>query len=210
MEIHAPHEPILSVKEALIHLGIVTIGILIALSLEGLVEWQHHRHLIAEANENITHELEDNDREVRSFLNAVPTLRSDDTAIIHFIDAALAHQAPQHGELKLNFIRSDLSTASWTTAETIGALGLMNYQDVKRFAAAYELQDEFSRLQSRTIDAVISATTLFEQNVAPDKSPSAELQAEREKILNVMSELQAEEQIAQALDKRYQSVLGRH
>ena len=35
MEIHAPHQPILSVKEALVHLTIVTVGILIALSLEG-------------------------------------------------------------------------------------------------------------------------------------------------------------------------------
>lgn len=210
MEIHAPHEPILSVKEALIHLGIVTIGILIALSLEGLVEWQHHRHLIAEANENITHELEDNEREVRSFLSAVPTLRADETAIIRFIDAALAHHAPQHGQLTLNFIRSDISTASWTTAQTMGALGLMNYQDVKRYAAVYELQGEFMRLQSRTIDSVISAMTVFAQNEEPDKLPAADLQAEREKLLNVMSELEAEKQTGQALDKRYQSVLGRH
>ena len=35
MEIHAPHRPTLTFKEALVHLCIVTTGILIALSLEG-------------------------------------------------------------------------------------------------------------------------------------------------------------------------------
>ena len=35
MEIHAPHKPILTVTEALVHLAIVTVGVLIALSLEG-------------------------------------------------------------------------------------------------------------------------------------------------------------------------------
>src|SRR6266850_642218 len=38
MEIHAPHHPVLTVKEALVHLAIITTGILIALSLEGALE----------------------------------------------------------------------------------------------------------------------------------------------------------------------------
>ena len=38
MEIHAPDKPILTVTEAVVHLLIVTIGILIALSLEGALE----------------------------------------------------------------------------------------------------------------------------------------------------------------------------
>jgi hypothetical protein len=78
MDIHPPTHPILSFKEALVHLGIVTVGILIALSLEGLLEWQHHRHLVREANENITQELRENEKELRDFLAAVPNLRSDE------------------------------------------------------------------------------------------------------------------------------------
>jgi hypothetical protein len=41
MEIHARDKPILTLKEATVHLAIVTVGILIALSLEGLVEWRY-------------------------------------------------------------------------------------------------------------------------------------------------------------------------
>jgi len=210
MEIHAPHQPILTVKEALVHLGIVTIGILIALSLEGLVERQHHRNLVQEANTNITNELRDNRNELQGFLKALPKLRSNDLNALQYLDAVSAHHPPEHGEMTLNFSRPDLSSASWKTAQTIGALGLMDYQDVKRYAAVYELQDEFVRLQGNTIDALISAITMFQQNQAPDKLPAADLQTERERILAVMSQLQIQQQIGQELDQRYETVLSRH
>ena len=51
MEIHAPHKPILTITEALVHLAIVTVGILIALSLEGARQWHEHRNLVAETRE---------------------------------------------------------------------------------------------------------------------------------------------------------------
>src|SRR5215831_16086023 len=68
MEIHAPDKPILTVKEAIVHLSIVTAGILIALSLEGLVEWRHHRSLVREARENIAAEMQDNRKELQKAL----------------------------------------------------------------------------------------------------------------------------------------------
>jgi hypothetical protein len=210
MEIHAPHQPILSVKEALVHLGIVTIGILIALSLEGIVEWQHHRNIVREATANIADEIRDNDNELRQFLEAAPKLRSNDTQAVAYLDAAIAHHAPERGEMSVGFTRPDISSASWTTAQTIGALGLMDYRDVKRYAAVYELQEEFLRLESRTIDAVALAMATFQKNESPDKLPLADLQLARQRILEAMGDLVAEEQIAQALDKRYQSVLQSH
>ena len=60
MEIHAPHKPILTLKEAASHLVIVTVGILIALSLEGLLERQRHHALVREARANVTIELTGN------------------------------------------------------------------------------------------------------------------------------------------------------
>jgi hypothetical protein len=58
LDVHAPMEPIHSWRDIALHLGIITIGLLIALSLEGLVEYVHHRHLVAEARTNIRQELE--------------------------------------------------------------------------------------------------------------------------------------------------------
>lgn len=64
MEIHAPEGPVTSLKEFLVHIGIVTIGILIALSLEGLLEWHHHRELVEEARANIASEIRDNRKDL--------------------------------------------------------------------------------------------------------------------------------------------------
>jgi len=51
VEIHAPHGSIHSWKDLLIQLGIITAGILIALSLERVREWRHERALVREARE---------------------------------------------------------------------------------------------------------------------------------------------------------------
>jgi hypothetical protein len=208
MDIHPPTHPILSFKEALVHLGIVTVGILIALSLEGLLEWRHHVNLVHEARENMAAEIRDNDNELQHFLQAVPQLRSNYTQALDYLQAAVAHQAPARGSVTIGFSRPELTGASWTTAQTIGALGLMNYQDVKRYAAVYELQNDFIRLQSRTMDAVVSAMTTFQRNEDPAKLPAAGLQSAQTTISAVMSGLQTEEQIGQQLHKRYQSVLS--
>ncbi|HEY1529175.1 MAG TPA: hypothetical protein VGH51_23350, partial [Candidatus Angelobacter sp.] len=57
MEIHSPDKPIHSQKEFLFHMFTVVLGILIALAMEGGVEWFHHRALVREARENILAEV---------------------------------------------------------------------------------------------------------------------------------------------------------
>ena len=63
MDIH-PHPPAHSFKELLVQLFTITLGVLIALGLEGLVEWQHHRSLVREAREMIDREIEDNRKDL--------------------------------------------------------------------------------------------------------------------------------------------------
>ena len=45
MDIHPPSGPVHSFRDFCLHLLTVILGILIALSLEGLIEWRHHRSL---------------------------------------------------------------------------------------------------------------------------------------------------------------------
>src|SRR3954469_15107450 len=67
VEIHAPHKPILTVAEALVHLSIVTAGILIALSLEGARQWYEHRSLVWETRENLHREIAANKAELAGY-----------------------------------------------------------------------------------------------------------------------------------------------
>ncbi len=63
MEIHAPDKPIHSKKEFLFHMLTVVLGILIALALDGIVPWAHHRALVREARENIAAEIAQEQRD---------------------------------------------------------------------------------------------------------------------------------------------------
>ena len=67
--------PIRSLKEALVHVGIVTIGIVIALSFEGVLEWFHNRALVAEARENLRNEMVNNQKDVQLVLKSLDTAK---------------------------------------------------------------------------------------------------------------------------------------
>lgn len=60
MEIHPPHGPVHSIKDILLQLLTITLGILIALSFEGMREWRQERVLVNEARENMLREIRDN------------------------------------------------------------------------------------------------------------------------------------------------------
>ena len=41
MEVHVPEEPVMTWRQFFIHMGIVVLGLMIALSLEQSAEWLH-------------------------------------------------------------------------------------------------------------------------------------------------------------------------
>jgi hypothetical protein len=196
----------MSWKEVLLHLGIVTIGILIALSLEGLVEWNHHRHLVREARENIRVEIEDNQKELAGHLKQVERVRSEHQTILHWIaDLRKSHKSPIKS-LAVSFNRAELESTSWSTAQVMGALSLMTYSEVKKDAALYQLQDEFVRLQTRAEDTAIASMALFTSHTGdPSQAAPAELSEKQTRVENSLTTLLAHEQIGKQLN---QTVLG--
>jgi hypothetical protein len=55
-----PTKTPLTVREALVHLAIVTAGILIALSFDGMLKWRDHRSLVADTRERLESEIRSN------------------------------------------------------------------------------------------------------------------------------------------------------
>src|ERR1035441_4507065 len=94
MEVYPPHKPIHSIKEFLVHLLAITIGLLIALGLEASVEWLHHRHLARDARENIFQEMRVNQQDVVRQLNALPADEKRLDEILSLVDDA-QHGRPQ-------------------------------------------------------------------------------------------------------------------
>jgi hypothetical protein len=62
MDVHPPHGPIRSWKDFTLHLLTITIGLLIALTLEAAVESMHHRHMVRDARANLRREIVENQR----------------------------------------------------------------------------------------------------------------------------------------------------
>lgn len=66
LDVHAPHESIHTLKGFVIHIATITIGLLIAIGLEQLVEYFHHRHQAATIAGKLESESYENIATVRS------------------------------------------------------------------------------------------------------------------------------------------------
>ena len=201
MEIHSPERPIHSVKDFLLALTTITIGILIAMSLEGIVTWSHHRTLVREAKARLAEEIADNTREVSEFLNELPAVMKSQGETIRFIDDRLARKPMPSGpvELKTTFRVMSLSSTNWTTAQTTGALGYMDYADVQKYANAYDLQAKVAQLQDRMLEGFIGSV----KPADPDKATEGELRAWKRDTAAATSYLDGLRQLADGLLKDY-------
>jgi hypothetical protein len=137
MDLHPPGGPVRSVKDFFVHIGVVTLGILIALGLEQLVEARHRAHLAKTAVTGFRKELAYNEGQVRDVLERMPELRGKiDTAIASLSSPA----SPGRAEAPIIYpgISLDLvSTASWDTAIATQALVELPFDAVSRYAQAY-------------------------------------------------------------------------
>jgi hypothetical protein len=148
MDLHPPGGPVRSVKDFFVHIGVVTLGILIALGLEQLVESHHRANLAKIAVAGFRQELKYNEGQVREMLARMPELQGK-------IDTAIAKLAPNAGpgnaaaSIDYPGISMDLvSTASWDTAIATQALNELPFEAVTRYAQAYgtlRLFDETER-----------------------------------------------------------------
>jgi hypothetical protein len=140
MDVHAPHEPIHTWRDVALHLGIVTVGLFIALSLEALVEHIHNRHLVAEARANIREELQIDHKAAQDDINRVQ--RNIDTikANIVTIHQLQTHPKDFHGSITNSMSFDSLNDAAWRTARDTGALSFMPYKEVQRYSDLYMLE----------------------------------------------------------------------
>ena len=145
MDLHVPEGPIRSVKDFLMHIGIVTIGILIALGLEQLVEARHRAHLAYEAVEGFRHELTSDSADVNEVLASNPAVRKKIAEWIADLSTAAPHEMDIYPGVHFNI----MPTASWDTAMATQALSEIPYERAHLYAIAYDLLHTFVDVQRR-------------------------------------------------------------
>jgi hypothetical protein len=165
--------------------------------------------MIREARENIRSEIEDNAKELTGHLAGSEQNRSQLGTILKWIaDMQKSHKSAVDS-LQVGFNRADLANTSWTTAQAVGALGLMGYSEVKRAATVYELQAEFQVLQRRAEDSTIAAMTLFAGNEDPRNASASDLSEEKKLVENTIATWSIQAGVGAELQKRYRAFLGR-
>ena len=215
MEIHAPHGPILTWREATVHLAIVTVGIVIALSFEGLLEWSHHRSLVREATSNLRTEIQDNQKELDRFMARLPPMEARFRHGLEILNDLPAHRDEAAGlfragptSIMYGFDLAELRTASRTTAEITGAFGLMGYSDAEIYAAVYDRQQLFTRTQNQAIDNGTGAFALG-QSLDFAKPSSDELEGLKRQVRLTIGSLSTEGEFAKALKTEFGRALER-
>ena len=225
IDIHPPHEATHSWRDIAIHLATITVGLFIALSLEGCLEWQHHRHLVHEARANIRSEIQDNLNSIRDALTEIHQQQKMVEADMVTFDA-LQKNPHAHGvSINFHFSNATLQHASWDTARETGALGYMPYGEVKSYSQLQDIQQEFAMHSNRLLDAYTpaiaylysfrdgqsskaAAAGLEPHSTTPEVDIAKTVSEGRRVALNIQSELLLCEATAQELQKQYSDVLA--
>lgn len=207
MEIHPPHA-IRSVKDFLLQLLTITVGILIALSLDGLLEWQHHKHLIHEAEANLTAEIRENQQENAKTMQALHANLEQLKDMLSLVHKLQENRTTPLKNINFSWTLEDLHATSWNTASATGAIAYMDYAEVKRYTRIYDLQQHFITIQNRAFDSIVEVyglSTLLQRNMR--RVSDVEL-SQAERILGLaLANAGAVESMENALDEEYMKIL---
>jgi hypothetical protein len=163
IDIHPPQHAAITRRDFFIHLGIVVLGILIAIGLEQTVEYLHHRRQLAEARRELATEYKINLAVYRTqrteFNRFIPILQRD----IEIFAYLRAHPgAPPNtwpGELSWYHAFPAYVTASWKSLQGTETLTLMPQSEVQRNTTLYDMLIRFD-------DDADSTTTSFLRSVS--------------------------------------------
>jgi hypothetical protein len=159
MDVHAPHEPIHTWRDFFLHLITITIGLLIALSLEAAVEGMHHRHEVKETREALRLEREHNRRSFAlntKYFRAGGALFQNNLLVLLYLQQHPGTPEDQlPGLVVWGAYYEPIVEASWKTAQQTNVTALMPQDEVTKDAALYS---ELELLESTQLDLFHAVT----------------------------------------------------
>lgn len=212
IDVHPPHEPIHGWRDFLLHLLTITIGLLIALSLEGLVEWQHHRHLVHEAEASLRTEIENNAKGLADAITALHKNQDDlkhDVTVLKYI--IKNHRAPEKNNMTLGLGIRTFDDVSWKTVQSTTALSYMPYSQAEEYSNIYSTQAQLNNAEQQAArDAIISLAPFM--NISNDDPDPTEGQANdiKQKVEVLQGQLTLVEGLMNSLDREYKKFLAAH
>ena len=166
MDVHAPHEPLHSWRDFWIHLGTITIGLLIAISLEQSVEALHHVHQRHQLEEDLRAEGERNVEIIQKDQEVIAATRAWELNLRKNADTMRA----SGGKAGLGYVANPLtrqltvpSDSVWTTAKESMLVALLPRWEAEMYSRL-DLQHELLRGRINHWLEVRAELTEFEDN----------------------------------------------
>jgi hypothetical protein len=204
MEIHTPDAPVHSVRDFIVHLLMISLGVLIALGAEGIVEAVHHHHVVEQARANLISEMRENHATLDDNL---PKLKKNEQLLeqtLEDLQKVKADRKAKTRDITLNLNFFTLSDTSWRTAQATGALALMNYEQAQDWAGYYDVQSMLNRLVFSLEDTWLDMTAAFNPlGTDPSKMDDRQLDEVQHRVQMSLGRLLAVENIGRALDDLY-------
>jgi hypothetical protein len=131
IEVHPPHEKIDTVKDFLIHIAAIAVGLLLAIGLEQTVEYIHHRIQAHDLHDALLQEsLSNRDvvkADIASIDSAVAALEAEAADLDH-ASVSAAKPAFVYIPQPKNFYLLPVSNTAWLTVRDGGSLSLLSPQ----------------------------------------------------------------------------------
>ena len=178
LDVHPPGHAISGMRDFLVHLLTITIGLLIALGLEASVEALAHRNQRIEAEATIRRELADSRNKIDAAGHGIESELKGMIVILNYLEA---RQQGKPGDLtgaSLSFSEGPLQDAAWRTAASTGVLSYMDYSTAEKYAVAYKEQDLYEAIQQQALDDYLQLGSFIPKGFDPAKDTVTKEQAD--------------------------------
>ena len=172
----AHHHSIGGWRYILVELGIVTAGLFIALMLNSVVEWAHHKQLVRDARRNIQLEIAHNRQTVRKDMTYLRSSFAGVNANIATLQQMRTGKLV-HASLENRLDFDQLDDAAWQTARNTGALSYMPYDEAQRYSGLYSTIAYVNSRAQAVADSQFGAMAPAEMGYDVRQMPPSELTA---------------------------------
>jgi hypothetical protein len=152
LDVHPPHKAIGNAGEFFLHLFTITIGLLIAVGIEGAVEHHQHRKLASDARETMTEEIRKNAGSTNEALADIASEQQkmkENLAAVRKVQLNPNDPSADTLHLDVSYNSTGLEDTGWKTAQAAGALAFMPYAESKKFSGIYGTAETFLKEQDQ-------------------------------------------------------------
>jgi hypothetical protein len=190
LDVHPPHESVHSFKDALIHIAIIVVGLLIAVALDETAEHIHHMHQVAETREALNQEFAYNTKlfaQTTKDTRWVTAEYQNNMLVFEFLQK---HPGTPEQKLPgiLIWIHGDnrYRYAAWETAQQSGITALMPQDVVAQSATMYHDLHHAEDMAEEEFSASHQAEAYIYQDYDPSHLTPAEVTKEIELMRTVL------------------------